>query len=126
MLTEWAEYPSLFANSSFAAVRAQSPLRSGLGFRDIQQAVARQMQRRARDRLAGNEAPARHVIARIEAVEAEPHAFQFFGPIGLERFLSLLALAPRSFLREQAIERRIGGKSFGMFLHGRTEGGADR
>ena len=50
------------------------------------------MQWCARDRLAGDEAPARHVIARIEAIEAKPHSFEFLGTIGLERLLGLLAL----------------------------------
>ena len=81
------------------------------------------MQWRAGDRFAGDEAPARHVIARIEAIEGEPHALQLFGPIGIERFLGLRAPTPRSLLREQAIECRIGGELFGMFSHGRTEGG---
>ena|SRR6516165_6655498 len=48
-----------------------------------QRAVASKMQRGSRDWLMRYETPARHMIARIKAVEREPHAFQFFVPVSL-------------------------------------------
>jgi len=42
----------------------------------------REMQRRAGDGLASDEAPARHMVTWIEAIEGKPHAIQFLGPIG--------------------------------------------
>ncbi|MBT1160045.1 hypothetical protein J1C56_31435 [Aminobacter anthyllidis] len=40
---------------------------------------------------------ARHVIARVEAVEIAPHPPQFLFPIGGKRFLGLVASAARPF-----------------------------
>jgi len=85
--------------------------------------MVRQMQWRAGRWFTGDEAPARDVIAGIKAVEAEPHAFQFFGTKGLQRFFNVIARTPRSLFGEQAIERRIGGHVLGVAMDGHAVGG---
>ena len=84
-------------------------------------AVPREVQWRTGDRFVGYEAPPCHMIARIEAIKGEPHAFQFFDPISVERSFGFVALAPRSLLGDKTIESGIGDKSFSMVLHSRTE-----